>query len=80
MKAGHRCFRFVIIGELDESEPARLAADLVLGDMDIGRCSKFCGEVVELSIRGLFGQIAYIKFHKPSLKCLAKKVGSGRLT
>src|SRR5947209_8660031 len=63
VETGDRGFRLVVGAELDEAEALRLAAATLGGDVRRNRLSVRCGELVELCVRDLFGEISHVEFH-----------------
>src|SRR6266542_1213373 len=63
VEAGDGRARFVGIAELDEAEALRLAAALFGGHVGRDDRAERRGEIVELGIGDLLGEISYVKFH-----------------
>src|SRR4051812_44207032 len=72
VETGDRRARFVGVAELDEAEALRLTARTLGGDVCRHQRAVRRGEVAELRIGDLLGEISYIQFH---LKLLAGRAG-----
>src|SRR5205807_7820251 len=63
IEAGDRGVRFVVGGEFHEAEALRLAAGTLGGDVRRDELPVRRGEIVELRIVDLLGEISYVHYH-----------------